>query len=198
MWRGFPKILGSGLAKRNVMPRKKEAAASAAGKQKQRAKAKVQITQQIVASASTQRAKRKAASSQPPIHLAIGDGTATVGIETFIPARQGRVHIGDAMRKSGLDEYKVGAMFASVVEKLSNTKRGDGGVQKLFVDVLKECSRHLDPPHSAELDAKESSGSITLIHCVPRPDRSLRAKPELAAEPAVTALEVKPQTEEKP
>jgi hypothetical protein len=186
------------------MPKKEIAEAPAPGlpKQKQRAKAKAQVKaqviQEIISPAPGKKEKRKTANSQPPIHLAIGDGTATVGIETFTPVRKGRVHIGDAMRSSGLDEYKVGAMFASVVEKLSGTKRGDGGVQKLFVDVLKECSRHLDPPHSAERDARESSGSITLIHCVPRPDRSVKEKPELAAEPAVTALEVKPQTEEKP
>jgi hypothetical protein len=181
------------------MPKKENAAAPAAGKQKQKqlAKAKAQVIQQIISPAPAKKTKSNAADSQPPIHLVIGDGTATVGIETFTPVRKGRVHIGDAMRSSGLDEYKVGAMFASVVEKLSSTKRGDGGMQKLFVDVLKECSRHLDPPHSAERDAKESSGSITLIHCVPRPDRSLKVEPELAVEPAVTALEVKPQTEEK-
>ena len=182
------------------MPKKANAAAPAAGKQKQKqiAKAKAQIIQKIISPAPAKKAKRKTANSQPPINLAISEGTATVGIETFTPMRQGRVHIGDAMRSSGLDEYKVAATFANVVDKLSGTKRGDGGVQKLLVDVLKECSRHLDPPHSADRDSKESSGSITLIHCVPRPDRTLKAKPELAAEPAVTALEVKPQTEEKP
>ena len=66
------------------------------------------------------------------------------------------------MRRSGLDEYKVARTFAGVVDKLSDGTKDTGGVQKLLVDVLKECSRHLDPPHSVDRDAKESSGSITL------------------------------------
>jgi hypothetical protein len=49
------------------------------------------------------------------------------------------------MRRTGLDEYKVARTFAGVVDKLSDGNKDTGGVQKLLVDVLKECSRHLDP-----------------------------------------------------
>jgi hypothetical protein len=96
-----------------------------------------------------------------------------------------RVRIGEAMRRSGLDEYKVARTFAVVVDKLSGTNPKDsGGVQKLLVDVLKECSRHLDPPHS-ERDTPSVPSRITLIHHVPRPVRALKPAPQPNASPIV-------------
>ncbi|MGH9746929.1 MAG: hypothetical protein ACRD59_12575 [Candidatus Acidiferrales bacterium] len=139
-------------------------------------------------------AKRKAATPQ----TAQPANGLVVSVETAAPASRGRVRIGEAMRRSGLDEYKVGATYADVLDKLSGTKRGDGGVQKLLVDVLKECSRHLDSPQAGDRDARDASGPITLIHCVARPDRSAKQKLELPAEPAITVLEVKPAPEEAP
>jgi hypothetical protein len=77
------------------------------------------------------------------------------------------------MRRSGLDEYKVARTFARVVDKLSDgkTAKDTGGVQKLLVDVLKECSRHLDPPQS-ERAAPAVPAHITMLHLVPRPVRT--------------------------
>ena len=84
-----------------------------------------------------------------------------------------RIRIGDAMRRSGLDEYKVARTFAGVVDKLSDgkTPKDTGGVQKLLVDVLKECSRHLDTPQS-ERAAPPAPAHITMFHLVPRPVRT--------------------------
>ena len=82
-----------------------------------------------------------------------------------------RIRIGDAMRRSGLDEYKVARTFAGVVDKLSDGTKDTGGVQKLLVDVLKECSRHLDPPQS-ERTAPAVPAHITMLHLVPRPVRT--------------------------
>jgi len=82
-----------------------------------------------------------------------------------------RIRIGDAMRRSGLDEYKVARTFAGVVDKLSDGTKDTGGVQKLLVDVLKECSRHLDPPQS-ERTAPAAPVQITMVHNVPRPFRT--------------------------
>lgn len=76
------------------------------------------------------------------------------------------------MRNRGLDEYKVAEIFATVVEKLSGKKRGaGGGSEKLLVDVLKECSRHLDTPRTTERQASDAPTPITLVHCVARPVR---------------------------
>jgi hypothetical protein len=75
------------------------------------------------------------------------------------------------MRRSGLDEYKVARTFAGVVDKLSDGTKDTGGVQKLLVDVLKECSRHLDPPQS-ERAAPAAPLHITMVHNVPRPFRT--------------------------
>jgi hypothetical protein len=93
-----------------------------------------------------------------------------------------RVHIGEAMRRSGLDEYKVAQTYATVVDKLSgkHTDKDAGGVQKLLVDVLKECSRHLDPPHSERDAAPDAPVQFILIHEVARPDRSQQLKSQPA------------------
>jgi hypothetical protein len=91
------------------------------------------------------------------------------------------------MRRSGLDEYKVARTFAGVVDKLSDGTKDTGGVQKLLVDVLKECSRHLDPPQT-ERAAPAAPVHITMVHNVPRPFRSQAPQqPQLNAAPLVDA-----------
>ena len=121
-----------------------------------------------------------AASSTSPAAVIDARSTAT--------AHPPRVRIGEAMRRSGLDEYKVARTFAVVVDKLSGKNPKDsGGVQKLLVDVLKECSRHLDPPHS-ERDTPAAPSRIMLIHHVPRPDRTPKPQPKLDAAPASDAV----------
>jgi hypothetical protein len=81
------------------------------------------------------------------------------------------------MRRSGLDEYKVARTFAVVVDKLSDGTKDTGGVRKLLVDVLKECSRHLDPPQS-ERAAPAAPLHITMVHNVPRPFRTQPPPPQ--------------------
>ena len=89
------------------------------------------------------------------------------------------------MRRSGLDEYKVARTFAGVVDKLSDGTKDTGGVQKLLVDVLKECSRHLDPPQT-ERAASAAPVHITMVHNVPRPFRMQPPQqPQLNAAPLV-------------
>jgi hypothetical protein len=92
------------------------------------------------------------------------------------------------MRRSGLDEYKVARTFAGVVDKLSDGKnpKDTGGVQKLLVDVLKECSRHLDPPQS-ERAAPAAPVQITMVHNVPRPFRTQPPQQQLNAASLVDA-----------
>ena len=91
------------------------------------------------------------------------------------------------MRRSGLDEYKVARTFAGVVDKLRDGTKDTGGVQKLLVDVLKECSRHLDPPQS-ERAAPAAPAHITMLHLVPRPVRTQTPpQQQLNAAPATDA-----------
>jgi len=105
------------------------------------------------------------------------------------------------MRRSGLDEYKVARTFAGVVDKLSDGTKDTGGVQKLLVDVLKECSRHLDPPQT-ERAASAAPVQITMVHNVPRPFRAQapQQQPQLNAAPLVDAAapSATPATEAAP
>ena len=97
-----------------------------------------------------------------------------------------RVRIGQAMRERGLDERLIAEMFANVVGKLHENNSSDSGsVQKLLVDVLKECSRHLDPPREAGRETSEGPATIILIHEVDRPKRELPAVNQTAADETV-------------
>ena len=93
------------------------------------------------------RKRNRAKSSPSPRTAKSSRSAATIAAQPISSAPPPRIRIGDAMRRSGLDEYKVARTFAVVVDKLSDgeTAKDTGGVQKLLVDVLKECSRHLDP-----------------------------------------------------
>src|SRR5579862_5417204 len=134
--------------------------------------------------------KRKRAKSSPSARTAkssrpAATPAAAIAAQPISSALPPRIRIGDAMRRSGLDEYKVARTFA--VEKLSDgkTAKDAGGVQKLRVDVLKECSRHLDPPQS-ERTAPAAPAQIIMVHNVPRPFRTQTQpqQPQLSAAPA--------------
>jgi hypothetical protein len=139
--------------------------------------------------------KRKRKRSKPPspaatndaVALAFGDGT-TADARPVSAAPPPRIRIGDAMRRSGLDEYKVARTLNGVVDKLSDgkTPKDTGGVQKLLVDVLKECSRHLDPPQS-ERAAPAVPAHITMVHLVPRPVRTQTPPQQQQLDAASTA-----------
>jgi hypothetical protein len=78
------------------------------------------------------------------------------------------VHLGEAMRKSGLDEYKVAEEMVGVVDRL-----GKGGEDKLLLDALKESSRLLLDSRRTERASAAPDGPVTvqMVHCVPRPQR---------------------------
>ena len=90
------------------------------------------------------------------------------------------IRLGDALREKGLGEREVAGAFAQSVGMLqggtvdaAGAKVKDvGGVEKLLVDILKECARHLESSLPPE---RESSGDapviVRLVHCVPRPAR---------------------------
>jgi hypothetical protein len=123
-------------------------------------------------------------SSAPP--------AAAIDARLVTSARPPRVRIGEAMRRTGLDEYRVAETFAGVLETLTGKNAAKAGaVQKIVVDVLKECSRHLDPPQS-ERAAAAATPVIALIHNIPRPDRTPKPQPQqqlnaATASPAASA-----------
>jgi hypothetical protein len=84
-----------------------------------------------------------------------------------------RIPIGEALRERGLDEYTIADTYVHVVGKLTAGKSDSGGVQKLLVDVLKECSRQIEasqpPMRSANPDAPVI---VQLVHTVTRPVRA--------------------------
>ncbi len=86
-----------------------------------------------------------------------------------LPSRK-RVRIGDALRRKGLDEWTIADGYVDVVGKLTRKSEKNDTVAKLLVDVLKECSRHLEPPRSADA-APDAPVIVKLVHAVSRPVR---------------------------
>jgi hypothetical protein len=91
------------------------------------------------------------------------------------PAKNARpskkhVRIGDALRQSGLDEWTIAGGYVEVVEKLTTKAKNSKSPDKLLVDVLKECSRHLEPPRSGDF-AADGPVTVRLVHNVSRPKR---------------------------
>ena len=81
-----------------------------------------------------------------------------------------RVRIGDALRRSGVDEWAVANGYVDVLGKLTRKSNDNDGVQKLFVDVLKEVSRHLEPPRAEA--SPDAPVIVKLVHNVSRPART--------------------------
>lgn len=71
------------------------------------------------------------------------------------------------MREQGLDETKVAAKFKRLLSRVDNK-----GHEKLMLDTLKECSKHLEPDPAARAGAdSDAPVPIQLVHFVPRPER---------------------------
>jgi hypothetical protein len=107
-----------------------------------------------------------------PAHFSTG-----VAMRPIRRHRRKRVRLGEAFRKVGLDEQTVAETYVGVVETLRNNSTEDP-VQKLLVDVLKECSRVLEPPRGASTGPSDQPSVVQLYHQVPRPERELLAGPE--------------------
>lgn len=80
--------------------------------------------------------------------------------------------MGEALRRQGLDEHAVAGNWVDVVNKLTGDDPEGGSVEKLLVDVLKECSRQLE---TGWAQAPERSADapvfVQLVHNVARPER---------------------------
>lgn len=98
-----------------------------------------------------------------------------------------RVRIGEALRKIGFDEYAIAQRYADTVDRLKDKSDRSGNVEKLLIDVLKECSRLIEPmrPETASDRAGVRSAAlhVHLVHNVPRPTRA--ALPAAGTSPVI-------------
>lgn len=85
------------------------------------------------------------------------------------PLPRPRIRLRSAMRKAGLDEWKIAWLLNYKIDCFAEAETSSGN--KLLLDYLKEASRHLDPA-SARATAGQGSPEIEIVHDVPRPDRS--------------------------
>jgi hypothetical protein len=84
-----------------------------------------------------------------------------------------RLRLGDAVRKAGLDEHKVAETYVDVVDKLRSETKLNGSIEKVLADVLKECSRVLEPLRPSNLSgAGDAPTPVHLVHKVLRPKRN--------------------------
>jgi hypothetical protein len=94
------------------------------------------------------------------------------------------VRLGEAMRKMGVDEYRVAAGYADALDKLQSGSSNET-VEKLLVDTLKECARILDSPRPADRTPPiDVTTVVQLIHKVERPSRQIPAADQPAALPS--------------
>lgn len=130
-------------------------------------------------------AVRDAAAPATPIVAEDGTEGAFASSATRCPGQ--RVRMGEALRIEGIDEQCVAAAYAGVVGMLKDKAVASDSVDKLLVDILKECSKHL------EEDSKAAGGApvqVRLIHNVARPQRNVAAgAPSAASGSATNATE---------
>jgi hypothetical protein len=85
--------------------------------------------------------------------------------------------IGIALRQRGFDEHTIADHYVTVAERLKGKSDKSGNVEKLLVDVLKECSKYIEPARPSDRLSERSLHApvhIHLIHNVSRPARSAR------------------------
>lgn len=91
------------------------------------------------------------------------------------------VRIGDALRQRGFDEDTIADHYVYVARRLKGKSDKSGGVEKLLVDVLKECSKFLEPAKPPERTGERLGASgapihVHLVHSVTRPARDARGE----------------------
>ncbi len=88
------------------------------------------------------------------------------------------MHIGEALRREGLDERTIAGTYAQVVDDLKGTKKA-GSNQKLLVEILKECTRQIE----AAQPVGDGAVQVQLVHSVERPARANPAESPAPQEP---------------
>ena len=125
----------------------------------------------VARTGSRSQAKRKAPKdAQGNVAVAARGGGATKRLRRRRSRK--RVPMSDALRKEGLDERMVAETYAGVVATLKEKTDKEGGVEKLLVDILKECTRYLEPTRPTDRSGTgDTPVTVQLIHAVPRPER---------------------------
>jgi len=100
--------------------------------------------------------------------------------------------MGEALRRQGLDEHAVAGTYAHVVEKLKKGGNEAASVEKLLVDVLKECSRQLEA--EAQRAAEPSADAPTIVQLVHAVERPSRPAPPATEEAAAQQPDSEPQS----
>lgn len=86
-----------------------------------------------------------------------------------LPLPRARIRLRSAMRKAGLDEWKIAWLLNYKIDCFAESGTSSGN--KLLLDYLKEAARHLDPA-SARAATGQGATEIEIVHDVPRPNRS--------------------------
>lgn len=89
------------------------------------------------------------------------------------------MHIGEALRREGLDERKVAERYANVVSRLEKDPANVGSGDKLLVEILKECTRQIE----AAQPVGDGGIQVQLVHNVERPARANPKDPETLQDP---------------
>lgn len=110
--------------------------------------------------------------ASPEAEAALGEAAD----KRFRPKKPMRM--GQALRREGVDEHAVAETWAEVVDMLKGKTEQNSDVDKLLVEVLKECSKHLEDDNKA---AGPPPVRVKLMHNVARPQRNL--PPASASEP---------------
>lgn len=80
------------------------------------------------------------------------------------------VRLAEALRREGIDEQRLAEAYADIIEQLI-CKSEVHGVEKLLIDVLKECSRLLEKESAPAKSEPRSGSTMIVVHNVPRPQR---------------------------
>lgn len=107
--------------------------------------------------------------------------------------RRKPVGIGKALRQRGFDEHTIADHYVTVAQRLKGKSDESGNVEKLLVDVLKECSKYIEPAKPSDRGSDRASEApihVHLVHNVMRPARHARPGGEAEAEKASGAGEL--------
>ncbi len=112
-----------------------------------------------------------------------GEDSGTAGAAPALPKRRGRprkrIGIGNALRQRGFDEHALAENYIEVTQRLKGKAGQGGSVEKLLIDVLKECSKYIEPARPTDERQGRAPVHIHLVHNVMRPARALPASPAL-------------------
>jgi hypothetical protein len=95
--------------------------------------------------------------------------------------------IGDALRQRGFDEHTIAENYVELTQRLRAKSHKSGSIEKLLVDVMKECSKYIEPQKPAERWGDRAARApihIHLVHNVSRPERVARESAQDAASEA--------------